>query len=284
MYDARGSSSGGADQIRFALLTIALVAAVFLVALFWPAGNGATRSNSAVRTVAFQTAMPDIRMERFQTALMSLDPGAYTKMERALGRARTEEQAIEVLTKDTGRVLTANKALLAKAPAHHFDRLLDLTKSKLRAASRSDAGWCDGARYVALMNNPRADAARAAFEKELAAGQTELGQYSVDMLTLIMEAAIDARKNGVEHGSLTAQDEAILQGVAISLMGDRQMLPFLLAAQGQGDPTAALAKLDVCAAGLSLMVATSTMPTQTKGRVWAEIARGGKGLSPTGFR
>ena len=102
---------------------------------------------------------------------------------------------------------------------------------------------------------------------------SELTDYSFASISIALLAIEDAQTRPVKHGNLTSRDEAALQGVAMSLMSDPQIMPLLMASGPEGPSKSALASLDMCQLGATAVTALKTLPQGTKGRAFAEMVR-----------
>ena len=276
-FDARGSQkSSGGNTLVFGAITLTVVAGAFFAVLNLPrsdTGSAPLNTASAANT-ATEIQYPELSgksAQAFLAALSRVDPEARRSLDRRLEKADPHDHT-RIALEEAGDVLARNKSLLAKANMRHFDTWLDMTRKQLRSASRSKHRWCAGSRYQALdsVSGFSSQMAAAADLSDLA---SDLTGYTLESLSLALIAIEDAGANPVQHGKITSRDEAALQGVAMSLMSDPQIMPILLASGSGGPSESALASLDVCDLGVTAVTALKTLPQGTKGRLFAEMVR-----------
>ena len=277
-FDARGGKkSSGGNTLVFGAITLTVVAGAFLAVLNLPKpdpGNPlsiAQADGAAVTTEAQYAAFSGKSARNFLITLGRVDPDAYASLDRRLARADPYDHT-QIAMEAAGAVLARHKSKLAQADTRHVDKWLDMTRTQLRNASKSRHRWCAGSRYQDFDTISGLSGQMAA-ASDLADLGAELSDYTFDTISFALVAIEDARAAPVKHGPLTHQDEAALQGVAMSLMSDPQIMPLILASGPNGPPESALASLDMCQLGVTAVTALKTLPQGTKGRAFAEIIR-----------
>lgn len=289
MYDARISEddAGGMGQLAYTALVLVLVTVAFLTVLLWPTkgeANAAETNEYRLETATanneiFSSALPDLKPARLQNALRALDQISYKKTETALFRSRDQAEAMTLLANEIGAAVERNRDAIAQAPVVHFDQILSSVKDELRRASRQKAKWCAGDRFANFSETPPRPDLGGPLIVQFINSTPELSQYLLDLSAMVLEAGVDGASNGVDHGSLTTHDRAILEGVVVSMLSDPQILKMMMAVRPEATNEDVLAKLDACAVGVSALSALITMPQSTKGRVWAEIISGNGDIS-----
>ena len=281
-FDARGESkSSGGNTLVFGAITLTVVAGAFFAVLSLPKPDPAPQPVAAATlTPSHQAPAQDFAVHaafegksarNFLAAMADLDPAARNRLDRRLATAQPYDHT-RIAMEEASAVLARHSDQLAQADMRHVDAWLDMTRKQLRSASRSKHRWCAGSRYQALdsVSGFSSQMAAAADLSDLA---SDLTGYTLESLSLALIAIEDAGANPVQHGKITSRDEAALQGVAMSLMSDPQIMPILLASGSGGPSESALASLDVCDLGVTAVTALKTLPQGTKGRLFAEMVR-----------
>ncbi|WP_300425040.1 hypothetical protein [uncultured Hyphomonas sp.] len=281
-FDARGGEkSSGGNTLVFGAITLTVVAGAFFAVLNLPHSANHAAPGSAHTLARMQDAATTTKMEypefsgksarSFLSALSRVDPAARANLDRRLAKADAYDHT-KIAIEEAGKVLARHKSDLAKADMRHVDDWLDMTRSQLKSASRSKHRWCAGSRYQDF-NTASGLSGQMAAASDLADLGSELTDYSFASISIALVAIEDAQTRPVKHGNLTARDEAALQGVAMSLMSDPQIMPLLLASGPEGPSKSALASLDMCQLGATAVTALKTLPQGTKGRAFAEMVR-----------
>ncbi|MEL6323998.1 MAG: hypothetical protein AAFQ84_07185 [Pseudomonadota bacterium] len=289
MYDARGGTSGGmSGQIGFAIVLVVVVVGAFLFAFLMPGGSGERRASStSIGGFTSLSDLPgDVDFSKFEAALIKFDPEAHERIAATLSSAGSlpPVQMQQRLFSELGPLFADDTETFASIDVRHIDTLLVKAENGLRRASTASNKWCKGATYSAyeaqFASNP--ELAAVALGASMAGDLPALAQFSVDAGTILLEAGSEARRKPVQRGPLTPQDEAALQGLVFSLIGDPQIMSIMMSAQTGADMDEQLRKLDVCSLGATVLTATRTLPQDTKGRFWASAFRGNSDLSRLG--
>ncbi|MEQ3651487.1 hypothetical protein [Hyphomonas sp.] len=277
-FDARGGKkSSGGNTLVFGAITLTVVAGAFFAVLNLPkpaASNHLTLTqteSTAVTIEAQYAAFSGKSARNFLTTLGRVDPDAYASLDRRLAKTDPYDHT-KIAMEAASAVLARHKSRLAQANTRHVDKWLDMTRTQLRSASKSRHRWCAGSRYQDF-NTVSGLSGQMAAASDLADLGAELSDYTFDTISLALMAVEDARTAPVKHGALTHQDEAALQGVAMSLISDPQIMPLILASGPEGPPESAFASLDMCQLGVTAVTALKTLPQGTKGRAFAELIR-----------
>ena len=289
MFDAR-ESSVSSDTVGRSILAIGLIVLVFgslTAALLWPtapereaaklAEYQVNLTNSQGNTLAL--AMPDIQTIAFTSAFMELDGQAYESFENEVKKSRSQDQAAQSITHELEAIFHAHAPLLAQVQPGHIDEMLSLTHERLRQAERSNSPLCASTHYGGSGQSQRAEPATLGMVKSLARQTPETWQYSIDMVTLVLNGANDARKARANNGPVRNIDKAALQGLIFSLMNDGEVRQAIQAYQENNDRAAAIANMDMCAVAITAVSALKTLPQDTKGRLWGDLMQGGEGLA-----
>jgi hypothetical protein len=282
-FDARGGKHPrrGSNAV-FALSTIAVVSGAFLLALNFP---GTFRTDTAGQRAEIGVATADARPARIQAGLTSrsattyfetlarVDPGASASLENRLTKANRRPQAeqAEIVFDHAAGLLKTRAAVLARADTRHVDKILVMTRDRLKSASRSGNAWCQGSRYTDL--DPSVLGDKAALNHELKMLEEPLRDYGFELATHLLVAIEDAKANPVDRGALTQTDKAAMQGVVMSMVSDPQVIPLLMAAQTGTDSRDLVSALNVCDLGATAVSALKTLPQDTKGRAFADLVR-----------
>ncbi len=289
MYDARGGKPRGSDStVLFGVLTIVVVAAAFFGVLFWPTGSG----ESVTRTIvaeneagapnhAVLTMLKDKRTARYIAALERIDPSTSKDLNadaaRLIARGGSKDDMAKLL-QATWRNDTADnyQRYLARVDVKHINALLDFTQDALGDLSSKRSKWCKAATYENLASKPGTellDSLINGFEYKSA-----LYNFSMEGNAILFEAIADAKENPKHHGRMTSSDEAAIQGLAMKLMLNPEIMKLSkmssMSSSGQSD---AFRKVNICKLALVAVDAFDSLPNDTKGRLWAEGMRQAKG-------
>lgn len=274
-FDARGGDkSTGGSTLTFGAITILVVAGAFFAVLNLPKKSTSSAPLPVADAVIESTQHAGLEgksAEAFLRALGQIDPGARADLDRRLSRADAHDHA-RIALATAGKVLDQHQDTLAQANARHVDVWLEMTRKQLQSASRSDHRWCAGSRYQNF-DTASGFSSQMAAASDLADLGSELTDYSFASINIAFAAIEDARVRPVQHGALTHQDESALQGVAMSIISDPQIMPLLLAANADGPSPKMLDSLDMCELGVTAVTALKTLPQGTKGRAFSEFVK-----------
>lgn len=289
-FDARkanSASASGRQNALFALITFGVVCGAFFAVLSLPQKAAGNDTPLGDRVSSLTIEMPNLPGEAAEAYFISLghvDPKAQVALAGQITRAgKLDDDAITTLVMAHAEtVLRDHAGELAQADTKHIDDILDMTRDKLRRASRKRSKWCDAGRY--------ADLADIEFEtpdvleQTLADFKAPLTDYSFEVMTGLMIAIADSRDHPVTRGEMTRADEAALQGMVMSIMADPDVLPLIVSLQSGGDARKALKGVNVCNLGATAVTAAKTLPQETKGRLLAEAAREMEANGASAFR
>ncbi len=281
-FDARGPGAPGKStktNALFGAATFAVAATVFLAIVNLPHPDKAP-ALAPVSSASGQIFPSPAATDYFER-LARIDAAARADLDMRLGGAgmASAREQTQIVLDHASLVLKAHARDLAQAETSHLDAMLELTRSRLRKASRKGSRWCKGSTYAGL--DPSDLASVDLFERDLAGLEMPVRDYAFEMLGGLMAAIEDARVHPAAHGPMTPSDEAAIQGAFYSVMSDPQVLPVLMAAQSGGDQARAMAAVDVCDLANTAVLALKTLPQDTKGRMFARMvsemeAGGGK--------
>ena len=272
-FDARGGSKPkDGNTLTFGAITILVVAGAFFAVLNLPkksASDGPFPIASAQVNSVQHAGLEGKSAKAFLSALGRIDPNARADLDRRLSKSDQHDHA-RIALAAAGKVLSQHQTTLANANTRHVDDWLDMTRKELRSASRRNHRWCSGIRY---QNFDAASglSSQMAAASDLADLGSELTDYSFASISIAFAAIEDARTSPVNHGKLTHQDESALQGVAMSIISDPQIMPLMLAANSGGPSPTMLESLDMCDLGVTAVTALKTLPQGTKGRAFSEF-------------
>lgn len=279
-FDARkgsASSGGGNQNLLFAGVTVAVVCGAFFAVLALPQkASGPQRLADAAGTqvAAVNTApmprLPGEQAEAYYVALGRVDAQAQARLSDRIARAggMDDRELSELVMEHAGEVLQAHASELALADTKHVDHLLDLSRERLRAASRKRSKWCEASRYAELQQIEFQKPDQ--LKREFAELEAPMREYAFDALTILMVAIEDARENPVQRGKMTRKDEAALQGMMMSIMSDPDVMPLMISLQSGADAEKALKGVNICDLAATAVAAAKTLPQDTKGRMLAE--------------
>ena len=290
-FDARkgnNAPTSGRQNLLFAGVTLTLVCGAFFAVLSLPHKAETPMRPRAETASVVQTAalprLPGEAAQAYYVALGRVDVKAQADLRARIARAGGVEarELANLVLEHAGEVLQDHAGELAMADTKHLDRLLELARNKLRAASRKGSKWCRATHYAGLqeIGFRRPDVLR----QELAEFEAPMRDFAFEALTGLMGAVEDARQRPVRRGSLTRADEAALQGMVMSIMSDPDFMPVMISVQSGADPEKALKGVNACNLAATAVSAAKTLPQETKGRLLAE-AMGEFGKNgPSAFR
>jgi hypothetical protein len=284
-FDARGGEkASGGNALVFGAITLTVVTGAFFAVLHLPKSENSVGPGNVHVLAQAQDAAKATEIEypefsgksakTFLSVLSRVDPNARASLDRRLAKANVYDHT-KIAMEEAGKALARHKSELAQADMRHVDNWLDMTRTQLKKASRAKHRWCAGSRYQDL-NAVTGLSGQMAAASDLAGLSSELTDYTFESISLALVAIEDARTHPVTHGPMTHRDEAALQGVAMSMMSDPQIMPLLLASGADGPSKSALASLDMCQLGATAVTALKTLPQGTKGRAFAEMVRSAK--------
>ncbi len=276
-FDARNArSASGQQNVLFALLTLTVVCGAFFAVLSLPhkaAGHGSPLEERVSSLANGLPILPGEAAEAYFVALGNVDPDAQVALSGEIMRAGAldADTVTGLIMAHAGTVLRDHAGDLAQVDTKHIDDILDMTRNKLRAASRKRSKWCDVARYADLadIDFQTTDV----FGQALTDTKAPLNDYAFDVMTGLMVAIEDARTHPVERGEMTRADKVAVQGMVMSIMADPDVLPLIVSLRSGGDARETLKGVDVCNLGATAVAAAKTLPQETKGRLLAEAAR-----------
>ncbi len=289
MYDARNDNrfSASGDALFFVVVVVVVAAAFF-------AGFAAPRmlsSDDAERVVSasdsgdalsgsLAKAFRDKRTRNYLAALKDYDARSYAELEQRVASAGDKAARRDAILQHSADIMIDNQRDISRSDVRYFDNMLTLAQRGLRQASSGRSRFCKGAFYQGVEAMSEREMRR--LSTQLAASD-EIYEYSIDFMKVVVDAASDGRTNPKRYGALNSTDEAAMQGLVFSLMGDQEIMKAMMAAQRGG--SAALNDLDICKIGGTLVSAVKTLPQATKGRLWAQAMSGDmKDLSRYGAR
>ena len=282
MYDARPKietfSTGG--RLLIACLAGCLAVALLGVVLFWPSADSRAalpdtkHQLNLIKAEAgiIELALKGFEVTDFERALISFDPGTHKRLETKLKDTPNRADALSVTILQMKQLLLDNAHLLERVDTEAIDSMLILTRARLRAASQDNSSYCQSRHFMALIASPNPEQALNQLLETLPLRVPGTSQYGLDIMAILLEAASQARRAPESHGAFTNVDRDTVQFLIDSLKTDPQIAPLL------GLSPQSLTKADVCAIGASLIMAANTLPQATKGRLWADLMRGGHGL------
>ncbi|MEL6258432.1 MAG: hypothetical protein AAFQ67_05195 [Pseudomonadota bacterium] len=293
MYDARDPKTvGNYSDILFGGMVLGVVALAFLVGWGGPkvvasfTGGGDKPALQASATPARELGslgevFSDKRGRAYLGKLKTLDASAFADLERTIAATPKDEAAQRLALFMHAQTLTQKNArTLAKADVKYFDQSLDVLNDSLKRAASRGARMCKGSFYEQFADG---DFARAMGTVQSWLGSDALYDVAMDLNLITLNALEDGRTNPKSYGRLTNSDEQALQSVMFSLMGDKQFMSLMQAAQSGADEKAILRRVNICSMGSSLIDAFDKLPNETKGRLWAQTMRdSGKGLGQFG--
>ena len=281
-FDARRTpTQSNSGTLKFALITITVVIGAFLTVLFVPWPTPKTMHTVTVHSSRVVPANDPFTEGVFRKnkaaqtyfkTLAQIDPDAAADARSMLSSAADTpaDQQAELLFDQASELFRTRAQDISNAPTSHFDALLNLTRDRLNTAARQNNKWCRGARYAEMadmeFSNP------AEFTRQFDALKPALQDYSFEVMSRLLLAAEDGHKSPIKRSKLSPQDQMALQGVVFSLMSDPEFRPLIEATQPGSDAEAVMRKMNLCRVAATAISAVKTLPQDTKGRLFAELA------------
>lgn len=281
MYDARGPQTGNNSNLIFGAAIIAVIAIAFFGILMMPSGG---KSNAPVPMAAASDkgnlavlgALDDPSTVKFVSTLQRVAPDAANRLDSeisdAVKRGADQKEVVNLVLQVIQDDMPAVMKHVAKSDVKHFDKMVLHMKTGLQKMQGGGGKWCKGATYEKFADQNPVQVQRM-IEREFAYGSVGY-EWSMDLSTLILEAAEDGRTNPQSYGKLTARDEQALQGLMFKMIGDPQIMKLMTM---QGASKAEMAKasrnINFCALGVTALSAVNGLPQETRGRLWAEGLR-----------
>jgi hypothetical protein len=283
-FDARtapGEKKSGNRDVLFGAAVLCIVGGAFFVSLMMfddtEPQMAEVESSKIVATAQISTPLPSAldspEATSYFKVLRRVDEDAHAGLMKKLKRASRKPAAaqFQMVQAHAQKVLKDHAVDLSKARTRNVDRLLVLTQKRLKEAARSKTPWCSGAQYAGVMSGDMSKV--EALGEQMTQAEGPLQAYSLEMMSLLMEAILEGRSEPMQHGPVTTIDEAALQGVMMSLISEPQIVPILMAANTGADPEPMIKALNVCDLGATAIVAVKTLPQDTKGRVWSQLVK-----------
>ncbi|MDJ0921815.1 MAG: hypothetical protein QNI84_11860 [Henriciella sp.] len=278
MYDAsKGHSiSGGDSNLVFGAIFVGVVALAFCIAFLIPIGSKKSDGLPDMKLTSTDNVLlaqlNDPHTREFFTLLEQTDPDA------ALDLEIDAEMAVENGADKNELVMMVFNALdpsglqtLAKSDVKHFDAILNHARTGLDSMSDGRSKWCKGSTYEQF-----ADMSQYRIMKEV---ETTFGygsdayEWGIQLNSLVLKARLDGQKNPVRNGTLTAQDQTLLQNSMMQLIADPQVMQLMMiGSMSEQDQRAAIGKVDACQLGSSALGILTSLPTDTRRRMWGEMA------------
>ena len=150
-FDARKAntaSASGQQNALFALITLTVVCGAFFAVLNLPqkaAGHDTPLGDRVSSLTIDMPNLPGEAAEAYFIALGKVDPEAQMALSGEIMQAgKLDEAAVTGLVMAHAEtVLRDHAGELAQADTKHVDDILDMTRNKLRTASRKRSKWCD---------------------------------------------------------------------------------------------------------------------------------------------
>lgn len=291
MYDARPKIDrlGQGGRLALACLSGCAIIAILGMLVLWPSPKHTKAVPAAQHQLnlvkaetgsILQTALNGFDISGFERALTRFDQDAYHRLEGKLQHTQNRTQALSVVTSQMKELFAEEAHLLERIDTEAIDSMLTLTQAHLKAASQAGNPYCEARHYMALTAAPNHRHALNQLADTLPIRVPEASQYGFALMTILLDAANEARRAPIIHGQLTHVNRETVQLLIDSLSSDPQIAP-LLQPRAQTPGSAIdqdLAPNDICATGAFVIMASKTLPQATKGRLWADFVRGGSGL------
>lgn len=281
MYDARGPQTGNNSNLIFGAAIIAVIAIAFFGILMMPSGSKSAgpvpmAATSDTDSLAVLGALDDPSTVRFVSTLQRVAPDAANRLDSeisdAVKRGADQKEVVNLVLQVIQDDMPAVMKHVAKADVKHFDKVLSHMKTGLQKMQGGGGKWCKGATYENLADQNPVKVQRM-IEREFAYGSAGY-EWSMELSTLILEAAEGGRTNPQSYGKLTSRDESAMQGLMFKMIGDPQVMKLMTM---QGASKAEMAKasrnINFCALGVTALKGLEGLPKETRGRLWAEGLR-----------
>ncbi|MEE2878694.1 MAG: hypothetical protein VX593_06790 [Pseudomonadota bacterium] len=279
MFDAR-STAQKETGLGFGLAVTAAVAALFLVALYFPSvtGSGKAEAGKAViveqpSSGVLEATFSDKPTLDYVTKLRATFPSAATDLEDQVERAtRRGADNIELglLVLQAGaRDIAGSADRLARADAEYVDVLIQLSTDQLSELQRSGAPYCMGNDLMMFAGLSDQELYRAVFDR--VGHGAGLYEFMLAFNGILLDAIRDARADPVAREPINYADQQSLQALGITLMTKPQIVRLLTTeGKARSDMDAVLADTDFCDLAKQIATQINDLPEPTKGRVWAE--------------
>ncbi len=271
MYDARSrvSTAGGGNELWFGLGILALAAIVFLAVWKGPdllSGSGAGLRNDPER-MRIAAVFPDERMQDVILSMKQIDPAGYADFARGFDRGDTAVAMQVSFTEWNQLFYISNMDTLAYIDMKYVDRVMEVSRERLRAMSAEGSRWCKGATYIAYQSMPQH---RIEAEiKRLIAGAdkpgTPLYEFNLEMNLIMVEAIAEAKRKPKHYGKPGADD---MMTMVMTAEGLKKAPEFAMFRSGREPTPSQIASADVCKMGSKLLKVAIALPKSTKGKLW----------------
>lgn len=290
MYDARGS--GQSNTAVFGLAICGVIVAAFAAVFFWPVShsdNANPPSTAAYINTANTKSLFKVGEEqKFADALMATDRDAYDRISKRFQNGGiSDAKRYEIMLKEMETVALENIDHLVKADVKHFDAMLTDINLGLKGAMRSGSKMCHGSTLSSLgsMNQKQAEK----FVERNILNNSNMREFGLKLNRHMLNAIVDGRKRPKKYGNLGAADQKEIQKLTQKIMFQPEVMSILMSANSTGDPEALMDNLNLCKLGIVVLDAVESLPSKTKGRLWAktmaDIRRSGSfNLDPSKMR
>lgn len=279
----QGGGAGGLDMAFIALtLGVVLVAGGGAFAapsvMSWVGSFGsepvrpisevvAGLSRDDAKAALAKAAFPDKPARVFMTRLAADFPSDHDELlgalaDSALKGGDREALAIDLNTWGAPFVIQ-NLPAIGRTGARGFDEALAIGSDALDFLERSAGGRCSSDAIMAMAEDP---------QKLLALGAYGSDGWKLNLRTFdaMVSLAAAGRSAPEIDATLTPQDEQALQSVFLSIMMDERVMKLMQTAMS-GDPSQVDldSSLNVCELGRTVIGKLESLPSDTKGRLWA---------------
>lgn len=271
----KGKAASGGTWIVAAAFVLALAVTGFLFA--WPSLTGGQISDEVAsdREAEAEAALAELGEDPLtRTYFRKLDsafPAEARQLREtllvALERGVPEGEIGVLLLQAGSEPIMQSLQRLSKADIRYANEVMELTRSRLEGLSASGAPYCMGTDLVAYAELAEQEA-YLLLQSYLAPGEP-LYDYSLETLTILLDAVIDARIRPQNRGYPSRADMSALQTLGTGALFDSD-LTLLLTTEGKSrrEMDAALETVNFCDLGVRMIQRVENLPEMTKARLW----------------
>jgi|GEM_PF-3294004 len=272
MYDARGRTiaAGGGNELWFGLGILAVAAIVFLAVWKGPdlmSGGGAAKFAGGPERARVAAVFPDERMQDVILSMKEIDPVGYADFARGFDRGDTTATMQVGFTEWNQLFYISNMDALAYIDMKYVDRVMAVSRERLRALSAEGSRWCKGSTYIAYQRMPQHRVQEEL--KRLVAGAdkpgTPLYEFNLEMNLIMVEAIAEAKRKPKHYGKPGTDD---MMTLVMTAEGLKKAPEFAMFRSGREPSPSEIARADVCLMGSKLLKVAIALPKSTKGKLW----------------
>ncbi|MDJ0921816.1 MAG: hypothetical protein QNI84_11865 [Henriciella sp.] len=209
-------------------------------------------------------------LQRLDTA----SPELADKTRRVLALSPSGERR-EVLLQSALHLFKLEAPRLRYASTTDFDTLVTHFRDGVQKLQDSGSTWCEAGQvetYVRLNETELIPVLIETFARD-----DDAYAWATQLANLYLDAIVSARARPVQHGQRTYRDKLILQDQGRAMGTRNWVMALSIAAFSQAEGQSydkmreAIEAIDVCELSLAMADLSSQLPTDTRGRILAEL-------------